>query len=104
MTEPTPLRRPRQRPAALDHNDVTALIATMQRQTEIFEQLVEHVPVLIEMAQAWDAGKTAGRAVGRTARWAGTMVRWASSLAVSIALLWAVFTHRWDALLGIHHN
>ena len=99
MTEPTPLRRPRPRAATLGHDDISQLISTLQRQADVFEQLVPHVPTLIEMASAWGAGKTAGRAVGRTARWAGAFGKWLGSVTLGAVVIWVVVHHKWELLL-----
>lgn len=101
----TRTRRPTQA-AELDraHADIQAAASelrlaaeAMNNLSKTLEPLVLHVPALVSMANAWKTGE----AVSRTARIAGSAIKWAGGVAISLAALWALFHARWLALLGV---
>ena len=97
-----PPRRKRTPKAFPDpHADMHVLIATLARQADAFEQVIPIVPVLIEMATAWQAGKN----VGATAKATGGLMKWVTSnLVVPLAILWALFHGEIKSIFGIHSS
>jgi len=81
-------------------NDLRLAAKSMNDLTKTLQPLAEHVPVIVEMAHAWEAGK----AVGQTARIAGSFIRWIGGIAFAIAAIWAVYHAKWLALLGNQPN
>jgi len=78
------------------HEDMRELISTLRELTMVLQPLAEHVPTLVDVAKAWNTGAT----IGRTARFAGGLVKWLGSVAIGVAALWAAFHLKYMALLG----
>lgn len=85
------------------HADMQALITTMGRLATALEPLAEHVPALVEIALTWNAGKHAGKTIGKVGRFSETALKWAVSVAVSFSIISLAFHMKWQDILNRWH-
>lgn len=86
------------------HHDIQQLTGAVRELAETLKPLkalADHVPALVEMAQAWNAGKTGGRAMGKVAQAAATVAKWISAVGFGFVTVWLLFHARWDDVIKL---
>lgn len=85
------------------HQDINQLASAVRKLADTLEPVVEHVPALVEIAQAWNAGKSTGRAMGRVGMITAAVSKWISAVGMAIAVIWFILHSQWSEIIkGFH--
>ena len=106
--QPTPNAKPKRiRRAALPtadatHHDLAEAAGAMRdvaKALKPLEQLVPHVPTLIEMVRLSNAVKTGGKGIWRAGEFTGAIAKWITVIGGAFAFIWLLLHAKYDLLV-----
>ena len=84
------------------HRDLAEAASAMRdvaKALKPLDQLVPHVPTLIEMVRLSNAVKTGGKGIWRAGEFTGAIAKWITVIGGAFAFLWLLFHAKYDLLI-----